>query len=202
MKLETVTGKLIDINDPDPGQIDIQDIAWGLSRISRFCGHTITEVPYNVAQHSVFVANEVEEWCRANLKEGPYSSILLHALLHDAAEVYTGDWPSPIKQIPELRPIIKRIENNLMVAINEAFDLVPMTDEEGRIIKLADDVAKKIEAHAFMPSRGANWPNMPDVSLEKLQKFESPLASLASYRTFMERFEYYTKDYNATRTEK
>ena len=45
----------------------------------------------------------------------------------------------------------------------------------------------------FMQSRGNNWPNMPEVSLEKLQKFEAPQKALDSYHAFMNFFrEYYT----------
>jgi 5'-deoxynucleotidase YfbR-like HD superfamily hydrolase len=182
MMLETVTGQLVDVENPDPASINIEDIAWGLSRISRFCGHTITVIPYNVAQHSLFVANEVEAagWTAKTL--------VLQALLHDAAEVYTGDWPSPVKRIPALRPIIKGIESKLMSAIYEAMGLPAPTDEEEAIIKEADMVAQKIEAHAFMPSRGKHWPNMPTVSLERLQQFDQPMSSLGSYKAFIDKF--------------
>lgn len=193
--LETVTGKLVNIQNPDPATINIEDIAWGLSRMPRFCGHTITVVPYNVAQHCMFVADEVEVLMKEAIKAGynehyaPYSNdLILKALLHDAAEVYTGDLPSPMKRIPELRPIIKKIEAGLDAAIYASLDLAPMTEEDERIIKLADKIAQKIEANAFMPSRGKGWPDLPDVSLERLQQFSAPLDSLTSYKLFMERF--------------
>jgi 5'-deoxynucleotidase YfbR-like HD superfamily hydrolase len=173
---------LVDVENPDPTTINIEDIAWGLSRISRFCGHTITVIPYNVAQHSLFVANEVEAagWTAKTL--------VLQALLHDAAEVYTGDWPSPVKRIPALYPVIKGIEAKLMSAIYWSLNLPEPTAEEEAIIKHADKVAQKIEAHAFMPSRGKHWPNLPDVSLERLQQFEQPMSSLDSYRAFLVKF--------------
>lgn len=59
--IETVSGKQIDLMNPSVTDIDIHDIAWGLSRQPRFAGHTITEIPYSVAQHSVHVANIVAE---------------------------------------------------------------------------------------------------------------------------------------------
>lgn len=193
--LETVTGKLVNVQNPDPATIDIEDIAWGLSRMPRFCGHTITVVPYNVAQHCMFVADEVELLMQAAVNAGhnehyaPYSTdLVLKALLHDAAEVYTGDWPSPIKRIPTLRPIIKKIEADLDAAIYKSLGLEPMTSEEEHVIKTADKIAQKIEAHAFMPSRGKDWPDMPNVSLERLQQFSAPLDSLTSYKMFMDRF--------------
>ena len=60
--LETVTGQLIDVTNIVPENIDLNDIAWSLSRIPRFVGHSITIVPYNVAQHSIFVAKTVQDW--------------------------------------------------------------------------------------------------------------------------------------------
>lgn len=179
MYLETVTGRLVDISNPNPDSICIEDIGWGLSRISRFCGHTITAVPYNVSQHSLFVADELRQHS---------DRVQLLGLVHDAAEVYTGDWPSPVKRIPELRPLIKALEARLMAAIYMSFDIVPPNDEEEALIKSADRLAQKIEAHAFMPSRGRDWPDLPAVSLERLQQFEQPKDSITSYRLFMEKF--------------
>jgi len=179
--LETVTGNLVDVTNPDPSTINIEDIAWGLSRMSRFCGHTITVIPYSVAQHSVFVANEVEE-------SGGNNHLTLLALLHDAAEVYTGDLPSPIKRIPELRPHIKALEAKLMGAVYTALQIASPTEDEEKIIKGADRIAQKIEANAFMPSRGKNWPDMPEVSLERLQQFNAPVDSLSAYKMFMKKF--------------
>ena len=211
--LETVTGRMVDIANPESKDICIDDIAWGLSRISRFCGMTITEIPYNVAQHSVFVAqevrnifNDVDLICYPELiplqKEindlhlssaEPYATILM-AALHDGSEIYTGDIPSPVKQIPELRTIVKKVEHKLMSAIYQAFNLPEPTELQEKIIKHADKIAQKIEAHAFMQSRGNHWPNMPHISLEKLQKFEAPKKALDSYHEFMSFFnQYYDK---------
>jgi 5'-deoxynucleotidase YfbR-like HD superfamily hydrolase len=189
--LETVTGRLVDVANPDPATICIDDIAWGCSRIPRFCGQTITEIPYNVAQHSVFVAEEVEEML--NNGEGDHINnlhvnVVLAALLHDAAECYTGDLPSPVKHLPELHPIIKRIEDGLMKAIYEQLDIPTPTEFELALIKRADKIAQKIEAHAFMQSRGRDWPEMPEVSLVRLQQFAAPMDSLSAYNLFMEKF--------------
>ena len=211
MYLETVTGKVVNVIEPSPDQICIDDIGWGLSRMPRFCGHTITEVPYNVAQHSVFVGREVYN-ILTRIEEYPELKEFFHeikglsnsqihvietvmmAVLHDASEIYTGDIPSPVKQIPELRAIVKKVEHKLMAAIYQAFNLPEPTELQEKIIKHADKIAQKIEAHAFMQSRGNHWPNMPHISLEKLQKFESPKKALESYHEFMTFFnEFYNK---------
>ena len=217
MYLETVTGKVVNVIEPSPEQICIDDIAWGLSRMPRFCGHTITEVPYNVAQHSIFVAQEVRNIFNDVDLNGypelkhlqkeindlhtssaePYATILM-AALHDGSEIYTGDIPSPVKQIPELRTIVKKVEHKLMAAIYQAFNLPEPTELQEKIIKHADKIAQKIEAHAFMQSRGNNWPNMPHISLEKLQKFEAPKKALESYHEFMSFFNQYYDKYFKT----
>lgn len=192
-KLETVTGQLVDLADPNPATINIQDIAWGLSRMSRFCGQTVTEIPYNVAQHCLFVANEVEEMLIYHGKIDQIKRLELLALLHDAAEAYTGDLPSPVKHLPELRQVIVGIEKNLMSAIYIRLNIAGPTEEEEALIKNADRIAQKIEAHAFMPSRGRHWENLPEVTLERLQKFSPPLDSLTSYKLFMDKFNSLTK---------
>lgn len=210
--LETVTGRMVNVVNPESKDICIDDIAWGLSRIPRFCGMTITEVPYNVAQHSVFVAQEVRnifndvdligypelKHLQKEINEllissaEPYATVIL-AALHDGSEIYTGDIPSPVKQIPELRTIVKKVEHKLMSAIYQAFNLPEPTELQETIIKHADKIAQKIEAHAFMQSRGNHWPNMPHISLEKLQKFESPKKALESYHEFMN---FFNENYN------
>lgn len=195
MILETVTGKLIDVEDPKVEDIDIEDIAWGLSRIARFCGATITPIPYNVAQHSVLVAKKVEEDIDAmgftKAKEyGVGYQTVLKALLHDASEVYTGDVPSPVKKIPSLYPVFKELEHKLMTKVYEKCGLPACSEYEEALIKRADKWSQKVEAHAFMPSRGKHWEGMPEVTLEELQSFEDPLPALESYKIFKERFEH------------
>ncbi len=189
--LETVTGRLVDVSNPDPDTICIDDIAWGCSRIPRFCGQTITAVPYNVAQHSVFVAEEVEHMLCAEKSDDilhTHVDVVLAALLHDGAECYTGDWPSPVKHLPELHPIIKRIEDGLMKAIYIKLGVPIPTEYEYGLIKRADKIAQKIEAHAFMQSRGKGWPELPEVSLARLQQFATPMDSLSAYNLFMDKF--------------
>jgi len=83
--LSTRSGQRVQLLQPQPDSIDIGDIALGLSRQYRFNGHTTT--PYTVAQHSVVVSYLVP------------AEHALQALLHDAAEAYIGDLPSPVKKL-------------------------------------------------------------------------------------------------------
>ncbi len=102
--VRTFTGIYMNVFDPKPEMICIEDIAHGLSHQCRFAGHT--KEFYSVAQHSIHVC----EIASVELK--------LQALLHDASEAYLCDIPGPIKKrLPEYC----KIENNLMKMIASKF---------------------------------------------------------------------------------
>ena len=205
MMIETVSGKRVNVTCPDKNDIALDDIAWALSRIPRFAGHTITEIPYNVAQHSVYVASLAEaiftgslpitlptdvKKAVANIYQTQFnSSVLIKAQLHDAHEAYTGDIPSPIKKIPELRDTFKLIEMRLDQAIFAKFNLSELSDDERLLIKFCDKLAQSIEGYQFMPSRGKEW-NLPEPSLLLLQKFPAPTSPSESYKNFISHYEY------------
>lgn len=178
-KLETVSGRKIDVTDPDPNTIEITDIAWALSRMPRFSGHSIPYIPYSVAQHCMQVMKEL----------APHGErIQLYGLLHDAAEAYINDLPSPVKHIPEIHAVISKLEDKLMLTIYEALGIRPPTDEEEKIVKIADKIQQAVEAYNFMYSRGHDW-NLPKVTFKKLQEFEQPLTSVKAYDLYLNYFE-------------
>ena len=205
MLIETISGRLINVTDPRPEDILLNDIAWATSRIPRFAGHTITQVPYNVAQHSVYVSELLEELLGSTngfeldqrtrkaigsiVLRGDINEVLIKALLHDAHEAYTGDIPSPIKKIPELKETFKIIEMKLDHAIRMQFQLHEPSEDEQIVIKYCDKLAQAIEGYQFMPSRGLNW-NLPKPSLVKLQQFPDPKDAMQSYEDFVQRYEY------------
>src|SRR5688572_18527016 len=86
----TATGRSFWPLDPRADEICIDDIAQALAKVCRFGGHCCDF--YSVAQHSVLVAHLVER---------SHPQLALHALLHDAAEAYLGDFTQPLK--PYLR---------------------------------------------------------------------------------------------------
>lgn len=186
--LETVTGKFVDLLEPDPIDVCIEDIAWSLSRLARYNGHTIQELPYTVGQHSLVVSDHVYKAALHNVDKTAANQLALQSLLHDAAEAYTGDISGPLKKIKELRPIIKGIEHNLELAIFKALDVPFPTESDEKLIKIGDMVAQRIEAYNFMVSRGMNWNNMPEVSITDLQDFEMPRPSIEVYQRFLLRF--------------
>jgi len=133
-RILTLTGS-IDLLNPDPKDIHIEDIAHALSRICRYGGHC--REFYSVAQHSWHVSHLVSQ-----------ENALL-GLLHDAAEAYIGDVVKPLKMLlPDYRLVEQRIE----AAVFERFEL-EMTQEDKREVKLADEVLLRTELRDVMDIR-------------------------------------------------
>lgn len=131
-KIRTYSGIYIDVFNPKPSDITIEDIATGLSRQPRWSGQS--KVFYSVARHSI----EVAQLASKELK--------IAALLHDASEAYLGDMPSPIKS---RLPDYKKMEENLMKCIALKFDFqYPLNPD----VKLFDEYRLKIEWENVMLS--------------------------------------------------
>lgn len=122
MYVRTISGKAVNILNPDPDSIDLRDVAWSLSKQCRLNGHT--PVFYSVAEHTLNLVYYLLDKNRQDLV--PY------ALLHDAAEAYLGDIPSPVKK---LLPEFKAIEDNILKVILTKFGLEPKIPKE---VELAD----------------------------------------------------------------
>lgn len=138
--IETRSGKRVSVQNPQPDQFDIKDIAYALSNTCRFNGHCAGF--YSVAEHSVVVALRLPPELR------------LAGLLHDATEAYLGDIPSPIKQF---LPDYANIEGRFDSAIKQAFSLYNIGVDEYKLIKQADHDALFTEAHFLIPSQGKDW---------------------------------------------
>ena len=111
-----LSGRKLDILSPSPFDIEIEDIALGLSRVTRWNGQTTGEHPYSVAQHSVLVEEFFNnEYPDLNKKWN------LAALLHDAPEYVIGDLITPFKYA--LNNSYRYVEDNLMKAIFLRFGL-------------------------------------------------------------------------------
>lgn len=98
----TATGQRFDYTDPEGHVYSIQDIAHALSHQCRFLGHTSRF--YSVSEHSRLVSALCQ---RAG--HGVQSELV--ALLHDVAEAYIGDVPTPLKQ---MFPLYKNIEDKVL----------------------------------------------------------------------------------------
>jgi len=159
------SGQDVDLLNPDPDTILIQDIASHLSRIQRYNGilAKCSDQPMglSVGIHSLMVAKLLP------------GSLKLQGLLHDATEAYMGDLVGPLKDII---PEFKEIENNLMLAIMQKFDLGfplhPLVKEMDKRCLAAEmehclgwvDLASQISGVRL---EGFKYPNLTPVQAER-----------------------------------
>ncbi len=135
-----LSGRRLDLLDPSPMDIEVEDIAHGLARVARWNGQTVGEHAFSVAQHSVVV-----EEVAAALQPGLEPRWRLAALLHDAPEYVIGDMISPFKAA--LGMDYRAFEERLEHAIHVRFGLPPRTPPEiKRLIKAADRISAWFEA--------------------------------------------------------
>ena len=135
-----LSGRRLDLLDPSPMDIEIEDIAHGLARVARWNGQTVGEHAFSVAQHSVVV----EEIC-AHIQPDLDPRWRLAALLHDASEYVIGDMISPFKAALGLD--YKKFEERLETAIHIRFGLPAKTPVEiKKLIKRADHACAFFEA--------------------------------------------------------
>jgi len=135
-----LSGRRLDLLDPSPLDVEIEDIAHGLARVARWNGQTTGEHAFSVAQHSLLV----EDICRKLAPEWSRERRLL-ALLHDAPEYVIGDMISPFKAALGLD--YKAFELKLEAAIHLRFGLPahPPAAVKG-VIKRADIICAHFEA--------------------------------------------------------
>lgn len=135
-----LSGRRLDILDPSPVDVEIDDIAHGLARVARWNGQTTGPLPFNVAQHSLIV----EDFCGQMRPSWPVKWRLA-ALLHDGPEFVIGDMISPFKA--QLGQQYKTIEHRLQQAIHLRFGLpANLPHEVEKLIKRADRACAFFEA--------------------------------------------------------
>jgi uncharacterized protein len=135
-----LSGRRLDLLDPSPLDIEIEDIAHGLARVARWNGQTKGDHPFSVAQHSLLV-----EALTFHVSPRMARRERLMALLHDAPEYVIGDLISPFKAALGLD--YKDFELRLLSAIHLRFGLSPKTPAElVTKIKRADKIAAYLEA--------------------------------------------------------
>jgi hypothetical protein len=159
----TRTGQIITPLEPDP--IDIDEVAYVLSRFGRYGCHAPEPYPegtYTVGQHSLFMMDL--------MRRRGFSGVLQReALLHDAHETYFGDWPKPIKlkvsQLGEVEAVVE-------AQVRQALNLLPKMPQ---VVKQADYEALQAEMYYLWASQ---WPDDKDAR-EALRR----VMPLTPYRT-------------------
>ena len=135
-----LSGRRLDLLDPTPMDIEIDDIAHGLAFVARWNGQTIGDYPYSVAEHSLLVE---ELFSRANPGIAPRWR--LAALLHDAPEYVIGDMISPVKAA--VGPDYAVLDERLSAAIHIRFGLpAQLPNAIKKAIKDADRISAWLEA--------------------------------------------------------
>lgn len=135
----TFTGRRVPLENPQPLDIDLLDIAHHLATINRFTG--ACKEPYSVAQHSIFVSQLLQ----------PISPRLgLLGLMHDAHEAYLNDMPRPVKffhfgqnlPLPTDRDDIERTFDRV---IRARYGIADPSQEEREQVANFDDIALSTE---------------------------------------------------------
>ena len=134
-----LSGRRLDLLDPSPADIAIEDIAHGLARVARWNGQTLGDHAFSVAQHALLVEDIVSA-----IDPSLERRWRLAALLHDAPEYVVGDLISPFKAAVGLD--YKAFEVRLLAAIHHRFDLpAPLPPAITAAIKNADRIAAYYE---------------------------------------------------------
>jgi uncharacterized protein len=135
-----LSGRRLDLLDPQSVDIEIEDIAHGLARVARWNGQTVGAHAFSVAQHALLV-----ETIAAALHPGLDRTQQLACLLHDAPEYVIGDLISPFKAAIGLD--YKAFELRLLAAIHRRFGVPdPLPLATTAVIKTADTIAAFVEA--------------------------------------------------------
>ena len=135
-----LSGRRLDLLDPTPVDIEIEDIAHGLAFVARWNGQTRGDFAYSVAEHSLLV-----EAIFSRLHPGCDTQAKLTALLHDAPEYVIGDMISPVKAA--VGPDYAELDDRLTAAIHIRFGLPAVTPKRLKAqIKKADKISAWMEA--------------------------------------------------------
>jgi uncharacterized protein len=179
-----LSGRRLDLLDPSPLDVEIEDIAQGLARVARWNGQTNGSHAFSVAQHSLLVEDVF-----SRMDTGATAAAKLAALLHDAPEYVIGDMISPFKAV--VGGGYKEVEKRLQSAVNLRFSL-PAVTPAGlmKMIKQADTMAAYFEATrlaGFAESEAVKFFGRPRGFSADMFDL-APLPALKAQRAFLQRF--------------
>lgn len=174
--IATWKGRRLDLLNPDPQIVTIEEIAESLSREGRF--HNKTSVPYTVAQHCIEVSALCKTW---NGK--------VWGLLHDASDAYHRDLATNLKNHPIIQGFWRHMENQWLKMFADKFSLsLPMPPE----VKQADRMMLVTERRMLMP----NTPEVAEqfafneVGLEVPERTMKILTRLEAKQLYLESFDW------------
>ena len=157
-----LSGRRLDLLDPTPVDIEIEDIAHGLAFVARWNGQTLGDYAYSVAEHSLLV-----ETIFGRINPSAPAKWRLAALLHDAPEYVIGDMISPVKAA--VGPGYGALDERLTAAIHLRFGLpAAIPQAVKKQIKRADKVSAWMEATqiaGFSETESSRFFGKPDAAL-------------------------------------
>jgi 5'-deoxynucleotidase YfbR-like HD superfamily hydrolase len=168
-----LSGRRLDLLNPSPADIEIDDIAHGLARVARWNGQTIGAHAFSVAQHALVVEDIFSAIGSATDVQMP-AIWRLAALLHDAPEYVVGDLISPFKTAIGLD--YKAFELRLLAAIHARYGLPAELPSDvqaqiyfGQPKDLAPELTAKLAALAPEPADAAqrNFLNRFNLLIER-----------------------------------
>jgi 5'-nucleotidase len=180
-----LSGRRLDILNPSPLDVEIEDIAHGLARVARWNGQTRGGAIFSVAQHSVLVAEIF-----GRLDPAAPARWRLHALLHDAPEYVIGDMISPFKTA--LGAVYAEVEERLARAILRRFSLNPDPPAAlKRLTKKADRISAFFEATlyaGFDADEAKRLFGAPEIDPRFLEDLLGPMGPEQAQALFLDRF--------------
>ena len=182
-----LSGRRLDLLDPSPLDVELEDIAHGLARVARWNGQTKGAHIFSVAQHSLLT----EALARAKVPRLDRIGRLA-LLLHDAPEYVIGDMISPFKAV--IGDSYKAVEYRLLAAIHLRFGLpVKLPDTLQNLIKASDRAAAYLEATRLAGFEDAEarkfFGQPPKFSAAIERDYLTPWSASAAEQRFSERFE-------------
>lgn len=181
-----LSGRRLDLLDPSPLDVEIEDIAHGLARVARWNGQTKGPHIFSVAQHSLLV-EAVSRRQHPNVDR----AWRLAVLMHDAPEYVIGDPISPFKAV--IGGDYKPVEMRLLNAISVRFGMPPSWPAAlVKIVKQADFGAAYLEATrlaGFSENEAKKFFGTPpglDAATEK--RYLSPWGAELAEKRFLKRF--------------
>jgi 5'-deoxynucleotidase YfbR-like HD superfamily hydrolase len=180
-----LSGRRLDLLDPSPLDIEIEDIAHGLARVARWNGQTNGPHIFSVAQHSLLVEAVALRFEPKLVREA-----LLYVLLHDAPEYVIGDMISPFKAV--IGQTYKAVEERIFSAVLLRFSLEAVQSQMlAKLAKRADRAAAFFEATrlaGFSEAEAEQFFGRPRLLPEGLDGLLAPAPSDEIERRFLQRF--------------
>jgi 5'-deoxynucleotidase YfbR-like HD superfamily hydrolase len=181
------SGRRLDLLDPSPLDIEIEDIAHGLARVARWNGQTGGAHIFSVAQHTLLV----DAILRHRMPNAVDRRLRLAVLLHDAPEYVIGDMITPFKAV--IGDSYHAVEGRLHAAIRLRFGLPPeLPLHLRRLIKGADKAAAYLEATRLAGFEAAEarrfFGSPPNLAPSLEREYLTPWSAETAQERFLKRF--------------